>query len=1210
MPAPKAIHELFASDVTRDIPPVVYFHEQTPEKLLGEVSEYIITGGWPPEHPHHRRVPSGIHEQYVSLLNGIVAELDKKGGPELPNAWISGFYGSGKSSFAKLLGLALDGVALPNGRSLAEALLARDTSPRAEELHKAWAALRKKVDPIAAVFDVGAVARDNEQVHSVAVRQVQRRLGYCSTDPIVAEFELDMERDGEWPKFLQAAERKLKQPWTVVKDKNLAEEDFSVVMHELYPERYPDPMAWYASRAGTHTRSMSPEEAVLAIGDMLRFRSPQSTLFLVVDEVSQYVVSHRDRVDRLRAFATALGSTLKGKTWLLALGQQKLDEGADDAFLVWAKDRFPERLRVHLSPTNIRDVIHRRLLQKTPAGEEHLRTLFDKHRTDLKLYAYGCDDMTPDDFVEVYPLLPGQIDLLLQITSALRTRSSRAQGDDQAIRGLLQLLGELFRDQQLAEDDVGSLVTLDKIYEVQQTALDSDIQNSMARVLDQCAGDGDQLLVRVAKAVALLELIQETLCTDAKLVASCLHARIDGDNQLGKVTEALEELRRRNLLGYSEKHGYKIQSSAGEEWERNRRDIYPGWEQRVEVVQEALKHLVAMPERPRYEGRPFPFKALFSDGRKAENVTLQDPRDDAAFVVDLRFLTKEERDETTWVKRSAESSFENALLWVCGETEPVEERARELARSRAMVKRFSPRRESLNAASKLLLQQEENRTEELESRLREDVARAWMSGRLYFRGTAIAPADHGASFATALHAVATKKLPDIFSMFTATQVTPAELMQLLEHDLTGPSPKFLPEDLGILEVDGGKYVATCSGVVPRRVLEQIERDEGTSGAGLLAYFGGPSYGHPPTVLKACVAGLLRGSRIKVKPEGSNEITAYRDAGVKELFDKDRSFKRAYFFPAGEDDIGPATRARICVFFEKTLGKVLHREDHLIADAVMELFPEEATRLREVLGRLQQVPGGKEPPAELVKLGDALEACIRSGRQTLRTVRLLKKHLDVLSDGITKLRRFDSELSEDLLPRLRDAASVRDYQLKQLREATAPSTDLDEAGHEIDQQLSGPRPWQELGSIAAALETVRALYREERTRLLQEQEGLAEQARLRLKGREGFSTLSADPAHKVLRPLHEAVTNTTEDAIAPSLLELRAPFLARLVKAEAEANDTLDELLSEKELIVKVNLQLSGRELTSAAEVDALCDELRERLMAKLQGDKKLRVRLV
>ena len=78
------IRDLFVSDVTRDIPPVVYFHEQSPEKLAAEVGEYIITGGWPATHPNHRRVPNGIHEQYVHLLTAIAAELERPGGPDLP----------------------------------------------------------------------------------------------------------------------------------------------------------------------------------------------------------------------------------------------------------------------------------------------------------------------------------------------------------------------------------------------------------------------------------------------------------------------------------------------------------------------------------------------------------------------------------------------------------------------------------------------------------------------------------------------------------------------------------------------------------------------------------------------------------------------------------------------------------------------------------------------------------------------------------------------------------------------------------------------------------------------------------------------------------------------------------------------------------------------------------------------------------------------
>ncbi|NJM99848.1 MAG: hypothetical protein HC800_24345 [Phormidesmis sp. RL_2_1] len=45
------LKDLFANDVTRDIPPVVYFHEQNPAKVAAEVGEYIITGGYPTDDP-------------------------------------------------------------------------------------------------------------------------------------------------------------------------------------------------------------------------------------------------------------------------------------------------------------------------------------------------------------------------------------------------------------------------------------------------------------------------------------------------------------------------------------------------------------------------------------------------------------------------------------------------------------------------------------------------------------------------------------------------------------------------------------------------------------------------------------------------------------------------------------------------------------------------------------------------------------------------------------------------------------------------------------------------------------------------------------------------------------------------------------------------------------------------------------------------------
>jgi hypothetical protein len=638
------IRDLFVADVTRDIPPVVYFHEQSPAKLQAEVGEYIVTGGYPEGDPRARRVKSGIHEQFVHLLRGVLQELSKKSGPELPASWISGFYGSGKSSFAKLLGLSLDGVVLPDGTTLSAALLTRDDSPRRQELVEAWVALAGRLDPIAVVFDIGGIARDDEHIHSAVLRLVQARLGYCSKSNLVADYELRLERDGEWEAFVHTAKKTLGKDWKVAKEEQQADDHFSHVLHVMKPDRYPEPTTWIDSRAGARTGAgTSVREVVEAIDAMVHLREEKKTLFIVVDEVSQYVHQDESRMLKLQSFVSELGQRLKGRVWLFATGQQKLEDQAENNNLGKLKDRFPTHLRVHLGTTNIRDVVHKRLLKKKREHEGALRELFLKHRGDLKLYGYGCEEITEEDFVEVYPMLPGHIDLLMQITSNLRTRSTRVQGDDHAIRGLLQLLGELFREQKLADGEIGALVTLDAIFEVQHSALDADVQTTLSRIFNDPQVRDDVLALRAARAVALLELIQEQTPTTPALVAACLYGRLGEGNRVQAVSEALEKLRSLSLLSYSEKQGFKIQSSAGQEWQRERDDIGVTQEQISKITQDAIKHLVgSMQERPRWKGRTFPWTLWFSDGRQAHDVKLQDAREDSTVAVDFRFLAKKE----------------------------------------------------------------------------------------------------------------------------------------------------------------------------------------------------------------------------------------------------------------------------------------------------------------------------------------------------------------------------------------------------------------------------------------------------------------------------------------------------------------------------------------------------------------------------------------
>lgn len=1207
------IFELFKSDVTRDIPPVVYFHEQSPAKLDSEVHEYIVTGGWPEGHAHWGK--KGIHEHYVRLLKNIRREFDKPEGPELPAAWISGFYGSGKSSFAKLLGLALDDRRLPDGSKLATAWLARDSSDAAPELHEAWTALLAKVEPIAVVFDIGGVSRGDEHIHSAVVRQVQARLGYCEKEPMVADYELKLERDGLFEKFEAKVREVFGQPWAEIQATHLVEDKFSTILHHLFPETYADPMDWIGARAGQVLNPLSAELAAKAIAEMLAKRAPTKTLFIVIDEVSQYIFQDHNRMLAMQSLVSAVGQRLRGRAWLLVTGQQQLDDQNDGQLLGKMKDRFPPALRVHLDTVNIRDVVHKRLLHKNPAREAVLRDLYDRHASNLRLFAYGCKDITQAEFVDIYPMLPEHIDLIMKITSALRTRSRRSQGDDHAIRGLLQLLGELFRSQGLAEAEVGKLITIDKIFDVQGSALDADIQQTLGRIWRFCDKEHDELAARCAKAVALLELLQGDdenggIATDSKLVASCLYADLrDGDNEPA-VHEALELLRRETLLGYSERRGYKIQSSAGQDWEAERRNSNVPQEDRAESVREALQNLVGDAGRPHLLGRGFPWLGLFSTEHSHDQQPFQSStREEAPITVDFRYVPTHAQDSSAWVHRSSESNFNRRLMWVVGPHHRVDELAKSLGCSRRMIERYS-KNPQLTADRRRLLGEEREREEELHAELGKAVAEAFMAGRIYFNGSDSDPTELASSFGSALVTAGNKRLPEIYSHFSPSQVTAGELAQLTVTPMSGPNRKFFEGELGILAEDAGKIVARCEGPVPKRVFDLIVRDQGGSGALLLKHFGAPPYGWGAGVVKACIAGLLHAGKIRLQPSGGEGITSIADPGVQELFKGDRSFKTTDISPADEPKIKVQDRAKIRALFKQQFNHDVDSENEPIADAVGFLIPPLNERLADVERRLNKLPNRPEAPATLQHLRKVVEDCVRS-RQVEPKVLALCKHLDALREGLAMLRNFDAALTDDVLAEVNRADLVTNNHLRQLEAVGALTTELEQARDRVAEQLRSDQPWKDIEGVADDVDAIRDAYVAERAHRLLEQERQVEDERESIKALPDMATLGDNERQALLRLLGAAKTETTDQAVYPSLIELADGFARRLAEAKQQARAKLDSLISKSsgELVVRVSLELHDREIRNVADIDALLDEIRRRLLAQLDKADKVRLRL-
>ena len=428
------------------------------------------------------------------------------------------------------------------------------------------------------------------------LRQVQARLGYCSKSNLVADYELRLERDGEWDRVPRhAAKRRSARTGSRAKEERAgrrpllarAPRDEPRALPrpdelDRQPRRLADRRGHERARGRRRHRRHARHRAPRARRSSSSSTRSASTSTRTTTGCSSSSPSCRE-----------LGSGSRARVWLLATGQQKLEDSADANNLGKLKDRFPPQLRVHLGTTNIRDVVHKRLLKKKPDQEPVLRELFQKHRGDLKLHGYGCEEITEEDFVEVYPMLPGHVDLLMQITSNLRTRSTRVQGDDHAIRGLLQLLGELFREQKLAEREVG--VAGHARRHLRGAALGARRRRADDAVAHLRRPRGARRRACPARgqgggaARADPGADADDRRSWSPRASTRASARATGCQA---VTEALEKLRQPNLLAYSEKQGFKIQSSAGQEWQRERDDFGVTQEQISEIVQDAIKSLV------------------------------------------------------------------------------------------------------------------------------------------------------------------------------------------------------------------------------------------------------------------------------------------------------------------------------------------------------------------------------------------------------------------------------------------------------------------------------------------------------------------------------------------------------------------------------------------------------------------------------------------
>ena len=201
------IRDLFRGDIDRTIEAVIHVDLADEEVVAREIGEYVVT--------------ENIRLHLEELVEGY-AETARDPN-ERTNVWVSGFFGSGKSSFAKAVGYALSNPIIED-RTATDRLLPRANSHKLKALLNSAHTLAPALSVFIDLASGRDMLREGESLVFPIYRALLKTLGY-STNEVLAELEFTLKdpADDRLSAFedavLIATDGK---PWKQVRDVALA----------------------------------------------------------------------------------------------------------------------------------------------------------------------------------------------------------------------------------------------------------------------------------------------------------------------------------------------------------------------------------------------------------------------------------------------------------------------------------------------------------------------------------------------------------------------------------------------------------------------------------------------------------------------------------------------------------------------------------------------------------------------------------------------------------------------------------------------------------------------------------------------------------------------------------------------------------------------------------------------------------------------------
>ncbi|WP_425059049.1 hypothetical protein SCACP_37030 [Sporomusa carbonis] len=284
--------------------------------------------------------------------------------------WISGFFGSGKSHFLKILSYLLDNRTVNGKKAVAYFDDKLDDPMVLADMKQAG-----DVSTDVILFNIDSKSEadskhDKEAIVKVFMKVFNEKQGFCGSLPWVADLERQMERDGVYVAFKAEFAQIAGRSWEDAREDFYYEGDAIVeALAKSTKMSMEAARAWYNKAEETY--SISVEKFAQRVSEYIERKGKNHHVVFLVDEIGQYIGDNSQLMLNLQTVTEDLGTYCGGKAWVIVTSQQDIDSVTKVKGNDFSKIQGRFNTRISLSSANVDEVIKKLFWLKSLPPDSH-----------------------------------------------------------------------------------------------------------------------------------------------------------------------------------------------------------------------------------------------------------------------------------------------------------------------------------------------------------------------------------------------------------------------------------------------------------------------------------------------------------------------------------------------------------------------------------------------------------------------------------------------------------------------------------------------------------------------------------------------------------------------------------------------------------------------------------------------------------------------